>query len=485
MPEPHKRWATLARAQACRQRCRHAGVLISMLAVVALPATALGDSPLGATEPPHAQPHPSAPNPLGGASTQALAEAAGHSSPQSIEQPLRYGDQLFSCPDPDVFQMPGQERWVAACTSDYGQMNPIYGQPGYAHSAAALPIYETTGKSFAHWQFKNFVFPPGRYPWAALPPQGNAPGGRYWAPEIHKIGKNWVAYFGAEINPQEFHKAFPGQQQGGDFGMFVAWTRDLFGGNWHSRLLHYRGQFNNVPGNDQEHGGGVFDPSVARNPQTGQLDIVWAKQASQIFEGQLTPNGLAMRTSVHLVMAADKPWMCHPDAARRHCVLEGPVLASDPAHPGVMDLFANADGTWDDTYKTAVAVSLDPLHMKWTMVPQPIDVGNTGYGLQGPGIGAQPFRSPDGSWLMAVHLMTRATHSSQDRYLGFVHVNYNFSFNPLTVPTSMAVDGRDMSQPRDALARQVPLPVPAINRAGKPVRVVSYIKSVQSPGVPR
>jgi hypothetical protein len=395
---------------------------------------------------------------------------------QLIQEPLHYGSQLFSCPDPDVFKLPGQDRWVASCTSDYGQQNPIYGSLGYRPSAAAFPIYETTGRSFRHWQFKQFIFPPGHFPWEAIPPQGNWPGGRYWADEIHRIGKNWVAYFGAEINPTMFHRVYPGKSQGGDFGIFVAWSRSLFGGNWHSRLLHYRGQFNTVPGNSKEISGGVIDPSVARNPQTGQLNIVWAKQANEIFEGELSPNGLSMRKTVHLALVANKPWMCHPNATGRHCVLEGPVLAPDPAHKGVMDLFANADGTWNDTYKTAVAISIDPEHVKWDLVKYPIEVGNQGFGLQGPGIGAQPFQSPNGSWLMAVHLMTQRTHDSQHRYLGFVHVTYNNETHPLMVPQWMASDDEGLSAER---AGTVPVPVPTVNglgTTGKPRRVVAYIR---------
>lgn len=394
---------------------------------------------------------------------------AAFSPPRVLANPLAYGGRLFSCPDPDVFKLPGQERWVASCTSDYGQLNPRPGRSDYGRSGAAFPIYETVGSSLKHWVFRSFIFPPGRHPPGALPPLGAAPGGRYWADEIHRIGRNWVAYFAAQMVPTA---ADPVPR--GTFALYVAWTRNLFGGSWQSRLLHYSGQFNAVPGNAMEFSGGVIDPSVARNPQTGALDIVWAKQANLIFEGQLTPDGLSLEPHVSLAVTANLPWECNPNPTGQHCVVEGPVLYADPVHRGLMDLFFNASGTWDDTYKTGIAVSADPQHLKWSVYPSPIDQSALGYGLQGPGIGAQPFVSPDGSLLMAVHLMTHATHASQERYLGFVNVSYASALR-LAVSQDDASDAPPSGSSTQG-AGQMTLPVPSIN-SGTPTRVVSYLAS--------
>lgn len=368
-----------------------------------------------------------------------------------------------------MFKLPGQNRWVASCTSDYGQLNPRAGHLGYRRSPGAFPIYETVGSSFKHWEFRNFVFPPGQRARGAVPASGGWPGGRYWADEIHKIGKNWVAYFGAQMDSTPVRPVAKGT-----FALYVAWTTNLFGGRWRSRLLHYSGQFNAVPGNAQEISGGVIDPSVARNPQTGALDIVWAKQANLIFQGQLTPNGLALEPHVKLAVVANLPWECHPDLTGHHCVVEGPVLFADPVHKGLMDLFFNAGGTWDDSYKTGIAVSADPQHQRWSVYSQPIDQSARGYGLQGPGIGAQPFVSPDGSLLMAVHLMTHTlpTHSSQERYLGFVHVNYRTG-PTLAVSPDLASDDVASGNPGSS-APPLLLSLPTINN-GAPTRVVSYL----------
>ncbi len=209
--------------------------------------------------------------------------------------------------------------------------------------------------------------------------------------------------------------------QRGAFGLFVAWTQRLFSGRWHTRLLHYVGQYNAAPGNPQELKGGVIDPSVAQDPATGQLYIAWARQSNQIFVGELGGNGLAMNEHISSALGPTYEWECDPGPLgelNKGCVVEGPVLYYDAAHR-VFDLFFNSASTWDGSYKVGVAMSADPMG-SWVPYPEPIL--QSGGGFLGPGIGAQPI---DG--LVFFHVQFRPSHKSQDRYLAVEQLHYSDS----------------------------------------------------------
>jgi hypothetical protein len=345
----------------------------------------------------------------------------------SVRNPLQYEGRPFSCPDPDVFNW--ARLYVASCTSDYGQDNPLP-SGGMGPLGAAFPIY--VSRDLEHWRFRSFVFPPGRHPEQALASFGSWPGGRYWSPEIHHLGSYYEVYFSAVLNLGTIawiNRNYRQHLLPGTCGLFVAWSKRLFGGSWQSRLLHFPGQFNHVPGNaaddvatdygraqaasnSLELSGGVIDPTVAQDPRTGTLIMAWAKQPNFIFIGQLAADGLRMDHQVHLALAAGLPWECDPDARGRHCVDEGPVLWWDRQNQQ-MDMFFNAGSTWKGTYKVGVAVSTDL--RRWYKYPRPIL--KSGNGLFGPGIGAQPFTGPGGQLDLAFHVQLRPSHESQARFL--------------------------------------------------------------------
>lgn len=375
------------------------------------------------------------------ATTAALTGAS-----QRLTNPLQLNGQPLSCPDPDVFRVEGLHEYVAACTSNYGEDNPG------GKTSAAFPMY--VSKDLQHWQFRSFIFPPGRAPGLTLDHHA-PPGydGHYWSPEIHRIAGRWVVYFAAGIHPDKFARLnrtiLPGT-----FGLFVAWTDQLFGGHWHSRLLHYTGQLNHVPHNPKELQGGVIDPSVARDPVTGTLYIAYAKQRNQIFVGQLSTDGLTMQSHVHLAFGANYPWECDPRGVSvgNGCTVEGPVLYADRQH-GVLDMFFNSASTWRASYKVGVAVSADPMKT-WVTYPKPIL--QSGHGLFGPGIGAQPVVGPTGSTYMFFHVQLHPSHVSQSRYLAagslrYVNGHQVLIRDPATSPTAGA------SAP-DPSARPVPVP---------------------------
>jgi beta-xylosidase len=298
--------------------------------------------------------------------------------------PVRLYGVPMSCPDPDVFNYGDQ--YVAACTSDFGQDNPELGQARMGQVPAAFPMYVST--DLQHWRFVNYIFPPGHSAAGALAPAGNWPGGEYWAPEIHKIGSRWVAYFGAQI-------AGTNRQM----GLFVAWTDHLFGGNWSSKLLYRNG--------------GVIDPSVAW--VGSKLMIVYCQQPSQIWESQLTPDGLNMLPDEHQIAQASLSW---ENGNNGRGVEEGPVLLT---HKGQTFVLYNAASTWDNTYK--VGLLAETASGSWWKDPHP--VLQSGSTLVSVGIGAQPFATPHGLELAFHVQFNSASHSMEGRYLSFLPLTFN------------------------------------------------------------
>lgn len=78
----------------------------------------------------------------------------------------------FACPDPGVTLEPGEHpRFVMVCTG------------------GRLPV--RVSDDLVTWtDGANAILPSGKAPWSAN-------GGRNWAPEIHRVGSSWVAYFTA------------------------------------------------------------------------------------------------------------------------------------------------------------------------------------------------------------------------------------------------------------------------------------------------
>ncbi len=393
--------------------------------------------------------------------TPALAQPSGGIR---VQNPLQLASQPLSCPDADIFRVTWLNEWVAACTSDHGQHNP----GGMVN--AAFPMY--VSRDLQHWQFRSFVFPPGKHPGLAVAPTSGYMDGRYWSPEVHRIAGQWVVYFAARIDPAGLERSRHQSIEAGTFGIFVAWGSRLFAGTWHTRLLHYTGQLNSVSSNPQEREGGVIDPTVARDPTTGTLYIAYAKQTNQIFVGQLSPDGLHMSEHIHLAFGPKYPWQCDPGPLGPHagCVVEGPVLYPDSQH-GVMDLFFNSASTWRGSYKVGVAISADPMK-HWIIYPKPIL--QSGNGLFGPGIGSQPVVSPDGNTDVFFHVQLHPSHDSQSRYLAVGHLHYDNGAY-VSLPTTA-----DPSQPPTPSVHLVP--VPQVN-VGMVERVVTA-KAETSPAQP-
>src|SRR5262249_41520018 len=149
----------------------------------------------------------------------------------------------------------GRYRYYVACTSDY--------------DANSFPIRGSN--DLVHWQKLGYVFPAKHQPWWAV----KSPDGRYWAPALYRIQGRWVLYFAAQYDATASTLKYStgGRLPQSSFVIGVATARSL-SGPWHTKILHFRGQFNAVA-REKESYGGVIDPSMVRDGKTGQLYLFW------------------------------------------------------------------------------------------------------------------------------------------------------------------------------------------------------------------
>lgn len=319
----------------------------------------------------------------------AVAQAA-----LTFRNPLTEGraGKPLACPDPHVIDLKrGSSRYVLVCTTDTG--------------ANGLAIH--TSPDLVHWRPAGYVFPKGRQPWWAT--QSGARGGKFWAPEIYRLGGKWVVYFAATVDATKARLPVPPRAM----VLGVASSSSLRG-PWHTRILHYRGQFNGSTG-PQETFGGVIDPSVARNPRDGQLYLFWAVQATQIWVGKLSRDGMTLDRRVSRVVTPTKPWECHPN-----CTIEGP----EPFfRGGGLNLLYSGSSTWDDSYAVGLTRGTDPFGT-YQKLDQP--VLQRGARFIGPGHCSQPVRGPDGRTYILYHALTAPDpkHVSNRRVLMLGQVSW-------------------------------------------------------------
>jgi beta-xylosidase len=317
---------------------------------------------------------------------------------------LRYHNPLrdpttgkpFSCPDPSVtYAQPPDTGYVLVCTSGY--------------SKNAIPIY--TSQDLVHWLPDGYVFPHGHQPWWAVPSAAHGPRGRFWAPELYWIGGRWVVYFAAVYNAAKINLPVPGSGRltPGMMVVGVAWSNSLHG-PWHSSVLHYRGQFNDITG-EHESSGPAIDPSVVEDPGTGQMYLFWSDQSFQIWAGALSADGTQLSGPIKLVLRASEPFECDP--MDHHCTIEAPepFFAS-----GIFYLLYSGGSTWDASYDVGVAAAYAPLG---PYVKLPAPVLRQGGGFYSTGHTSHPIIGPDGNSYILYHARTSPAHSnlSSRRYL--------------------------------------------------------------------
>lgn len=294
--------------------------------------------------------------------------------------------QPLSCPDPSVIRAHvGRYDYYLVCTSDA--------------DPDALPI--RASNDLVHWQLLGYVLPAGHQPWWALP----SPQGRYWAPSLYRIRGRWVVYFAAEYNPETTHL-----HATGSWVLGVAWSSSIHG-PWHNKLLHYRGQFNALPGVRHENYGGVIDPSLVSDPRSGQQYLIYAEQHTSIWAADLSADGLSIDSHIHLVMwIHSHGWECAGG-----CTVEGPVAYY---RDGWFYLFYSGASTWSGTYAVGVAIGRDPMHGIFRRLSQE-PVLRSGSHWIGPGGQSAPVTGPDGHDYLFYHAESEpdTSHDSAARYL--------------------------------------------------------------------
>src|SRR4051812_7984033 len=299
---------------------------------------------------------------------------------------VRTGKPL-ACPDPHVIDLKkGSFRYFMVCTTD--------------HDPDGIAIRRS--RDLVRWYPGGSVFPKGRRPWWS--------NGRFSAPEIQRIHRRWVVYFAASVDRSKTRVPV----RPGAMALGVATSRALRG-PWHTRILHYRGQGHGAAG-QRERFGGTIDPSVVRSPLDGQLYLFWALQATQIWAGRLSPDGLRLVGNIRRVVTPSKPWECHPK-----CTIEAP----EPFYRGrTLNLLYSAASTWDGSYAIGLARGTDPLTGTYRKADQP--VLRSGRRFIGPGHCSQPVKGPSGRTYILYHALTSPDpkHLSNRRLLMIARVRW-------------------------------------------------------------
>lgn len=268
----------------------------------------------------------------------------------------------FPCPDPSAVDY-GDATYMA-CTTDL--------EPNM------FALWESTDPAREFWQPDGYVFPAGTRPaWAT-------PGGAAWAPDLTRIGDQWVVYF-----------AMAAPEWGSPDSMVIGVaTSPNLAGPWASHIVHYLGQFPGTLENYDE----VIDPGEARDPYTGQRYLVWSEQPDAIWIAPLTPDGMSIQgATIHRILDAEgDPADCEPGHG---CFAEGSSLLF---HDRRAYLFYSVRNAWDRSYAMRSAYASDPMGA-WTIEP--------GYMLQaggsdGPGGGQTPVMV-EGRPMLFYHALAR------------------------------------------------------------------------------
>jgi len=220
----------------------------------------------------------------------------------------------FDCPDPGVLADGGQ--YVLTCTSGNAQ--------------DAFPIF--TSADLVHWTAKAHVFPSGKRPgWATSD---------FWAPEIHKVGSHYVAYFSA-------------RDQGGVLSVGAASASSPLG------------PFTDI-GHPLIHDPNMGLIDASEIDANGTPYVLWKEDGNAvgkqtpIHAQKLAPDGLSLVGGASTLITNDQGW--------EGALVEGPFMI---AHGGSYYLFYSGNAYAGASYAIGVARASSPLG-PFTKAPGPI-----------------------------------------------------------------------------------------------------------------
>ena len=252
------------------------------------------------------------------------------------------------CADPGVIH--DGTRYVAACTS--------------GGAASAFPL--RTSPDLVNWTNAGSIFPSGTRPgWAT---------GDFWAPEIHKVGTRFIAYYTARHSSGKL--AIGAATSNSALGPFTDLGRPL--------LL--------------DAGMGMIDATFFRDT-AGTPYLVWKAdgnavgQATPIYGQQLSADGLALVGTRRTLISNNLAW--------EGGVVEAPWVV---ARGGYYYLFYSGNAYYDSRYAVGVARATSPLG-PYTKLGAPIVATNSGW--VGPGHNSV-VTGPGGDTYMVYHAWNSA-----------------------------------------------------------------------------
>lgn len=257
----------------------------------------------------------------------------------------RYSNPVIGgdCPDPGVLR--DGDAYYLVCTS--------------GNAASAFPIWRS--RDLSRWTSVGHVFPSGRRPsWAASD---------FWAPEIHRVGSRYVAYFTA-------------RRAGGQLCVGAASASSPLGPFTDlGRPLLYDASM------------GLIDATVYEHSD-GALYIYWKEDGNAV--GRATPIHGQRLAADGLSVTGSAPSLISNDLAWEGNLVEGPWVVS---HGGSVYLFYSANAYYDGRYAVGVARSSSPLG-PFTKRGAPILA--SGVGFVGPGHGSV-IEGPSGDDVLVYH----------------------------------------------------------------------------------
>lgn len=210
------------------------------------------------------------------------------------------------CPDPGVLH--DGDRYVMSCTS--------------GNAGDAFPIYVST--DLATWIAQGHILPMAAKPaWAASD---------FWAPEIHKVGTHWVAYFSAR-NAADSRLSIGAAYASDPLGPFTALAQPLV----HDPNM------------------GLIDASEFTDTD-GTPYLIWKEDGNAqgkptpIHAAQLAPDGLSVVGTAATLITNDQTW--------EGTLVEGPWMI---LHDGMYYLFYSGNFYASTAYALGVARAGSPL----------------------------------------------------------------------------------------------------------------------------